>query len=99
MFQRRKQEGAKFPFPAVHSAHVILFQKAGKESLCEILGVGHIVSLSANVGVEGIPISATEFRQRLGGLWRWLTCGREDDAPVCRRKLRPAGANQRGADI
>ena len=54
----------------------------GKEPLSEVLGVGHLVALSAHIGVEGIPISATELLQRRGGRRRLLIHGREHDAPM-----------------
>ena len=59
---------------------IVLFEQAGEEPLCQILGVFGRASLATDVGVERVPIGFTERGQGVAGV---VGTGREHDAPTC----------------
>jgi len=62
-----------------------------KESLREVLGVGHIVALSPHIGVKGIPVGAAERFQGLGCLRRLFLRRRQHHAPMRGGEFRRTG--------
>src|SRR6185295_2801751 len=55
-----------------------------EELLGQVLGILGVITLSADVSVEGIPVGAAQFLQGFPGLWRLGVACREHHAPVRR---------------
>jgi len=88
VFHGREQEGSEFASLRVCQRDGILFQQVREEGLREVLSILAVLSETAHVGVERIPVSAAEFFERFGGLRRSLVRGVEHDSPACCDKPR-----------
>src|SRR6185369_15888233 len=82
MLQKSQEERSELAILMVKVLEIILGQQLREEFLRQILGVGHAVSLAANVSIDGWPISSAEFFHGLIRGWRIATFGRQHHAPV-----------------
>ena len=82
MLERFQQERPETAPSRVGDVEVLLLQQAGEKFLGQILRVLPAVPLPAHVGVEGIPVDATQTRQGDLGLRRRQLSGRQHHAPM-----------------
>src|ERR1043166_2738080 len=90
ILERSQQKRPEFPPFLPGQLHNVLLQEPREERLSQVLGILRVVAQQTHVGIERVPINATELLQRLLGAGRRRVGGAEHDAPMRGGKPRPA---------
>src|SRR5262245_38574158 len=87
MLERRKQKGSESARRGVRFARDVFLEQPGKECLSQVLGVGGRMALSADEGIERIPVDMAERFQRIASAGRRSPTSRKNHGPLRRSEV------------
>src|SRR6185437_4081717 len=82
MFASGQKERTEFALVPIHCSQRVFLKEAGEEVLSEILGVVDVITPVPNVGIQRIPVSTAQHRQRFAGLGCRLISGCQHETPA-----------------